>query len=340
MGNVAKRHHFVPNFYLKGFAQVRDGEKYGQITVLTIKDQSSKTISTRDTALRSDFYSLTESFTESPDAFERAMNENVETPATPVLRSIREGGQWPLGSQDRSTLASFMALQWLRGPDYRQAVQTGIDSFERLLDHVQSADGLRRWSEHAGDPLAADESRRLWEHLRAWEPLTIGSEYHVSLINQSHSETTQRILNRPWRMIHFPQPTLFTSDAPLSPLPGRDINQGVFTLRSAPHFFPVGRSIGIVLGAESHPAITPSVRNGERDKCTTGTAKQSTLVGSAVVSGVIDRLFHHPEDAPLIPAPFEGIRRARRRVNVTPGMLRDTLHQTEHQRRERKPKTS
>lgn len=327
----------MPNFYLKGFAQVREGEKYGQITVLTIKDQSSKTISTRHAALHSGFYSLTESLTESPDAFERAMNEKIETPATPVLRSIREGGQWPLGPQDRSTLASFMALQWLRGPDYRQAVQTGIDSVERLLDHVQDAEGLRRWSERSGDPLAADEARRLWEHLGVWEPLTIGSEHHVSLINQSHSEATQRILNRPWRRLHFPQPTLFTSDAPLSPLPGRDITRGVFTLQSVPHFFPAERSIGIILGAESPPAITPSVRDGDRDKSSTGTAKQAALVGSSVVSGAIERLFHHPENAPVIPPPFESIRRSRRRVHVTPGMLRDTLHHTEAQRRDRTP---
>jgi hypothetical protein len=105
LGEVAKPHHAVPDFYLRGFAD--DAERIttvrlpgdGQYTRVVVKPVSE-----------------------------------VEANAASVLRSI-EGGTWPLSEEQRGTLAAFMVVQYLGGPDDRPTMRS-VQSAEEIMPYV------------------------------------------------------------------------------------------------------------------------------------------------------------------------------------------------------------
>lgn len=112
--SVAKRHHVVPQFYLRGFA---DGEK---LTTVRLPGDQRFTQVVRKAASETNFYAL-EGHEGGEDAFEKAL-ASVEGETAGVFDSVVRG-VWPLPSDDRTALAYFVALQAVRGPEQRRNME-------------------------------------------------------------------------------------------------------------------------------------------------------------------------------------------------------------------------
>ncbi len=97
-------HHFVPQFYLKGF-QVPD--RPGMIWVFA-RTGIASCGSIKEVAQSSDFYD--------PDT-EVDLARIVEAPANPVLAALREGGE--IDEPERDSLVSYVATMIYRGPRKR-----------------------------------------------------------------------------------------------------------------------------------------------------------------------------------------------------------------------------
>ena len=110
MAEVAKLHHTVPKFYLRGFAD--GGERI--VTVRLPGDKRYIQVIGK-AAATNHFYSI-DGHPEGTDAFEKQLSE-MEGAAASVLREI-ESGTWPLSEDQRGTLGTFMAVQTVRGPDH------------------------------------------------------------------------------------------------------------------------------------------------------------------------------------------------------------------------------
>ena len=101
-----KVHHFVPRFYLRGFANARD-----QVAVRDREGRSYVT-STRNVMARSGLYTIPGRHSNAEEALSR-----IETEASRPFKALRSGSLPPLGSPGRSTLAQFMAIQMSRDLD-------------------------------------------------------------------------------------------------------------------------------------------------------------------------------------------------------------------------------
>lgn len=105
MGEVAKTHRAVPEFYLRGFAD--DAER---ITTVRLPGSGQCT-----------------------EVVVKPLSE-LEVSVASVLRAI-EGGTWPLSEGQRGTLATFMVVQFLGGPD-DHATTRSVQTAEEIVPYL------------------------------------------------------------------------------------------------------------------------------------------------------------------------------------------------------------
>lgn len=120
---VSKRHHTVPNFYLKGFASA---DKRPRIGAASLDDGRRLVVPTSDATVRKNFYSL-DGHPDGSDVFEKELS-NLEGDASAVIKKA-VAGAWPLTREDREILGTLLAFQFLRGPDTR----TSLDQISTTL---------------------------------------------------------------------------------------------------------------------------------------------------------------------------------------------------------------
>lgn len=152
----ARRHHLVSRFYLRYFAD--DDE---QVTTVMLPGDRVFTQTARRASVENDFYTAIGHDGLETDAGERAFSE-IEGPAAEVWRQIA-AGMWPLPPTERGVVASWIALQLIRGSGTRAMMNDlGTDLFnlntiaggtallrETLRNTGQSHDDasvIREWS--------------------------------------------------------------------------------------------------------------------------------------------------------------------------------------------------
>lgn len=124
-GKPARKHHTVPNFYLKYFASEKE-----EITTIDKITKKSFTKSTSSTSFIKKFYSINTIDPEiREDEFEIWLSNEFEGPASIVFEKILNKNIWPLCFSDRVTLAKFITLQVLRSPDMRRQLHNDLIGF-------------------------------------------------------------------------------------------------------------------------------------------------------------------------------------------------------------------
>lgn len=112
--SVAKRHHTVPQFYLRGFAVDE------RIATARLPGDQRFVQSVRKAASETNFYAVA-GHENGPDVVEKPLF-SIEGEASRVF-SLIANGTWPLDQGDRWTLALFIALQAVRGPEQRRNME-------------------------------------------------------------------------------------------------------------------------------------------------------------------------------------------------------------------------
>src|SRR5699024_3605139 len=107
---AARRHHVVPQFYLRHFASD------GVITCASLQRQKVFTQSVRKAASVNNFHSIP-GHPDGEDAFERTL-ASVEGSASKVVDKVSRQGIRSLSPEERTELASFAALQYVRSPTH------------------------------------------------------------------------------------------------------------------------------------------------------------------------------------------------------------------------------
>ncbi len=142
---LRRRHHVVPEFYLRRFAN-----EEGLILVGDELKKEGFTVNPRNAAVMTDFY-IAQARKRASDALEEWMGA-IEAMAAHAFTRIADHGQ-EISHLDREALANFIALQITRGPTYReQILKTGrlealtaasIDGNtpNRVRDFLRTAEG-------------------------------------------------------------------------------------------------------------------------------------------------------------------------------------------------------
>jgi len=108
------RHHLIPQFFLKRFANEQN-----QLLMVDGKSGKASMTHVKNAAVETGFYTI-ETDAGPSDEVEEFLSK-VESATAEALRTL-DGGTWPLLDRERGALASFIALQVVRGRDFRSAV--------------------------------------------------------------------------------------------------------------------------------------------------------------------------------------------------------------------------
>lgn len=127
MAEVARKHHTVPQFYLKGFATKG---RQPQIGTVQLPGDKRFVQSTSKASTRTDFYAIP-GHEDGQDVFEKGLSR-MEGEAATVIRKITEERVWPLPPDDRELLAAFLTMQFLRGPEQRRHMEETMSITTRM----------------------------------------------------------------------------------------------------------------------------------------------------------------------------------------------------------------
>ena len=143
---VSHRHHTVPQFYLRRFANDRN-----QLLQVRLGDPAkANRISVRDALVRKDFYMVQESDMSWSDRVEKLLGR-IEGDAATGFRGVLADGEWPLMQRTRQSIATWLALQALRSPATRTSLDELATGMAQGLIAAGGKEGLRGILEKSGD---------------------------------------------------------------------------------------------------------------------------------------------------------------------------------------------
>lgn len=302
------KHHTVPRMYLSGFSA---GLRMRAVNIHTGKTHG---ISINDATALRHFYAVPEDEA-NPNVFEDALG-TIETPAGALLQKIA-AGHWPLTEAERVTFAVFLTLQYMRGPDHRRQLHQLMNAEVRRMAETAHHE-LAETMALSGAPVGLDF---LTDDL----PDSVAAAAHLLQISTKLPELVESFLLRRWRLVKFSQPSLLTSDAPITPVadPTLESSVALGLENSYALLFPLNRYLGFQMyrsGAELMlPGGPEHIIGGYADSSVGGDDVHRESFNMNTVAHAVDRIFHHPDDAALVPPHFLSIANIGGRVDFTTG---------------------
>lgn len=307
----SKLHHFVPQGYLRGFANDRE-----QVKVVPL-DPSRAPFSTavRNVAAQNHFHTI-EEFEEEPDWFEKALS-GIEGEAIRRISGF-ERGAFPLSEEDRWGLSYFIALQSVRGPDTRRTLEHLQASMVRLEVGAGGRKNVGGWiRRNLGVDPSPELEERIWADATqpGGPPVRFRNAVHIAHTLDTASELTPYFATRPWTLVRFDRRSLITSDAPVSLIrhPDDEDWAGVGYLTAWGIAFPLTRKLGLLMsdpltGLEGLDADDPRLQDrralvlrGGLDHIEPGTTAQEKLFNEHTAHSAREHIYLHPEDEKFIP---------------------------------------
>ncbi|MGQ4344008.1 DUF4238 domain-containing protein [Streptomyces sp. SAS_275] len=197
---VGARHHTVPAFYLRRFANSQH-----QVWVRDRRSARAGLRKESDLAIR-DFYTF-QNTQGQPDGRMEQMLQQIEGRAARALRRVTSAVTWgrPITPEDKADLCVFVAFQCVRGLRTRREIELMADLYVRLLQVNAPVGSGRR-------QIAAYR-----ETLRDFRTLEVTSHpnEHVSLLGELAKPLCDHLLQRPLTVIELTDGALLTCDEPI-----------------------------------------------------------------------------------------------------------------------------
>ncbi|MDK1342052.1 DUF4238 domain-containing protein [Streptomyces sp. 378] len=197
---VGARHHIVPAFYLRRFANSQNQ--------LWVRDRRSPMPGLRkesDLAIR-DFYTFQDLHGD-PDGRMEQVLQKIEDRAASALRRVTSAVTWgrPIRPEDKTDLCVFTAFQYVRGLRKRREIELMSDFYVRVMQ--------------LNDPVGAGrrEAATYREMLRDFRTLEVTSHpnEHVSLLGELAEPLSNHLLHRPLIVVELTNGALITCDEPV-----------------------------------------------------------------------------------------------------------------------------
>lgn len=249
----AKRHHFVPRFYLERFA--KDGS-------LHVRRRDGRTFTTGAAAIavRTGFYDVTHPDGEVSKEVEEWLGR-LEGQAATAMRNIDAAGVPPgLDDPDRAVLSLYLAIQLARTPEQRERIQFPERVGEFLAGRELTKELMAEYlhDTHLGftpEPSEVQGAYDFASYVLAQSD-QVTDEESMQILLSTSQETSPVLLGLHWCIEHDRKGRLITSDGPLvlwrTPTP-RDEYEG-FGIGNAEEIrFPLDPTKQLVLTPKPRP---------------------------------------------------------------------------------------
>lgn len=289
-----KRHHFVPKFYLRNFA---DNKKRIRMYERASKKKPIVT-SVSNAAVESGFYTVIEESGEESQKVERLLAVIEGEAKAAIVRLLK--GQFPPDPESRNFLALFLALQILRTPEHRRQYEASVDYVQKVLLEGWTPDYAHERLEQAGIKPSDEAVAEIMDVVQNPDRYRFvpHQNEHIKIMLSVASQIASVIGARAWLLGHCKTTTFITGDHPV-----------VWNSRPSETSRYVGVGIGnadeVYYPLDRHHvlALAPPNTLPERP---IPLVKDNVLFVNSLVAEYSHRwVFQHPDDEPvghLIPA--------------------------------------
>jgi hypothetical protein len=301
-----RRHHTVPQFYLKGFAN-----EAGRIRRTSLSEpERPHIISIGDATVHTDFYMVEDKDGTFDDRIEKVLDK-VENDSAVGFRAVLGGRQWPLTGEARASIATWVALQHLRGPSQRQMINDIADSIFKLQVMLGGREGIQEaLDDSRAEPANAQEVDDAFAKYTAPNSFRIemSPNEHIKSMLEQLGGVAFSMYSRPWSIIGYKRKALATSDHPVVLVPAEDSPfLGVGALTAGGIYVPLDRQTALVMG--DLPDDPASATAGASDVRFGGNATLANSLNRMMIGNAREAIFTHPDDAHLTSGPLPAPRR-------------------------------
>jgi hypothetical protein len=310
---TSRRHHTVPQFYLRGFA---DADQ-----VLTVELPGTRRFkqSVKDASVVTDMYAL-HGHEDGDDVIERELSR-VESAAAKVFGRVTSG-TWPLPVEDRVTLAYFMAMQATRTQGQRR-LGDSIAAFAAKM-HIGAGgkDVFAAQLRQNDGGISNEQVSRMWKQAVSAEgpPIALTDAEWVTQMLEMAEKLTSYLLGRPWVLFKFQRRSLVTSDSPVGLIRDRDSKpwEGVGYATAWGMSYPLTRKLGLIMSSRADVAPDIDLENiqfGLCDQVQVGNTETEKLINDHTIAATSKRLYLHPGDQRFLPSDLPESRDMKVRVS-------------------------
>ncbi len=213
---MKKKHHFVPQFYLRQFATLEPAE---EIWTYDMEAGVSRGTTVQNTAFEKYLYSVPLEDGTRLDDLEDVI-ANIESKAAPVLEKLTTGQK--VGDQERADFASFMAIMYVRTDVFRhQYAQIMIGELQLKLYATAIHDGsfenfIEKYQRDKGS-LSAEEIETMRHEMLNPQGFTVSVDKASTLrALKFHDRLVRIFYDMHWSLLKAKEPRYFiTSDNPV-----------------------------------------------------------------------------------------------------------------------------
>lgn len=284
---LQRRHHIVPKFYLRRFADQR-----GLLNRVLLPGDVRHAVSINDATVAKDFYLVEEEDGSRSDRVEKLLSD-IETEAADAFRVVVDRNTWPIPDDARIAIACWAAFQALRTTVTRQSGDELADMLLKLQIGAGGKPQIRAvLREGIGREPTEEEVDQEWARLSDFDSYTVAPHpnTHVKTMLDLMPGTAHMFYDRGWNLVRFQRKTIATCDNPVLLIPSSNHppGHGVGLATAGAILVPLGRREALLMGELK-----------TKDSRRPGTAAMAKDFNWLVVGQAHTTVFHHPEDDPL-----------------------------------------
>lgn len=233
---LSRRHHYLPQMYLRGFAN--DAE------LVWVFDRQNNTYLHQgiiNTAVKKDFYTIVGVDGQKTDAVEQMMANMVEGPMKAIIERLdKRTLTWE--GEDRAILALFVALLKTRNLAFDRDQNEFIDQFYRWWakathSSVEAAEeSLRKHDQKTGDDMTGVSAQEIFEMIRDDQyEIKNPRQNNIKMMMSLALEVAKALFRLNWEILSAPKGCSFvTCDNPFTVVPppfydGSLVGYGILT---------------------------------------------------------------------------------------------------------------
>jgi hypothetical protein len=225
MAKRSKRHHYLPQFYLQGFA--------GKDGLLSLYDRETKTFRKQqplNTALEKDFYTITDKQGLKSDGIEQMLSD-LETVAKCVISRLDTQQTGWENEQERVSFAIFIAFFHCRTPAFDKEQTALVEHLYRVWmksnhpTEAVTAQWFAEFAKESGEEVDRETIEEFYKMAQNDQyDVEVPRQYIVKLMGDAAMHLAEVLLTLNWTFVSAPPNLAFiTSDAPFTIAPPPDL---------------------------------------------------------------------------------------------------------------------
>lgn len=224
--NIPKKHHYIPQFYLKGFSIDRDHLYI--LDKLAEEDKRIRHQTTESIAFQNNLYSF-QAKDRGKDTLEAAFAQ-MEGLAADIIRKVENKEE--LTVQERNDLALFISFLWIRVPNskkkFERSTKELYEKTARMSIQMTPKENLRKFFESRGEKMTDEELDDLKDfgsnEKRSIIKVDVPQNYWIKQMLAMGLEISPALEIADWEFkVAEKQFAFVTSDNPFLLLPSRPI---------------------------------------------------------------------------------------------------------------------